>query len=414
MDTNIVRGLSLVTLTGADYSGTMSVADTSYVDGGKYLIKPDTNSALNSTLNINSIGAKNIVTSSGANITANALVAGKWYEVVYNAVLDKFEINTLGGAGGVGGSGTLTFIPKWTPDGSTLGDSLLSDDGTNVMLTGGKYITSQDPAKVQIDLGNLGGEYFQVTNDGGAGLSANIFLHTAQATFAHGTQNYLNLLPNGNAVLASTHIFSISSPSLIFGGSTTTGISLGTSGPAKIIIIGKDNSDSTIIRSLLQYIDGNEAAGYVLTSDATGNATWQAAPGGVSIWSIGSLGNYSIKASNDTSTDATGDYAYAEGANTTASGDNSHAEGNFTIATGDNSHAENSGTTSSGIASHAEGTNTASVGQSSHAEGNSSIANGDNSHAEGNGTTAGGSASHSEGDGTITHMLKVRIRRQQL
>ncbi len=40
----------------------------------------------------------------------------------------------LGGGVGVGGSGTLNFIAKWTPDGSNLGNSLFFDDGTNVGL----------------------------------------------------------------------------------------------------------------------------------------------------------------------------------------------------------------------------------------------------------------------------------------
>jgi len=39
---------------------------------------------------------------------------------------------TLAAAGVVAGSGTLNYIPKWTPNGLTLGNSLLFDDGTNV------------------------------------------------------------------------------------------------------------------------------------------------------------------------------------------------------------------------------------------------------------------------------------------
>jgi len=37
-----------------------------------------------------------------------------------------------GGLGAVTGSGTLNYIPKWTPNGTTLGNSLIFDDGTNV------------------------------------------------------------------------------------------------------------------------------------------------------------------------------------------------------------------------------------------------------------------------------------------
>jgi hypothetical protein len=44
-------------------------------------------------------------------------------------------------------------------------------------------------------------------------------------------------------------------------------------------------------------------------------------------WTSGSTGTYSIKAKNDTTIDATGDYAHAEGDGTLASGATSHAEG---------------------------------------------------------------------------------------
>lgn len=40
--------------------------------------------------------------------------------------------NQPAAAGKVGGSGTLNYIPKWTPDGGTLGNSLMYDNGTNI------------------------------------------------------------------------------------------------------------------------------------------------------------------------------------------------------------------------------------------------------------------------------------------
>jgi hypothetical protein len=40
----------------------------------------------------------------------------------------------LGGGVGIGGSGTLNFVSKWTPDGVNLGNSLLFDDGSSVGL----------------------------------------------------------------------------------------------------------------------------------------------------------------------------------------------------------------------------------------------------------------------------------------
>lgn len=44
---------------------------------------------------------------------------------------------------------------------------------------------------------------------------------------------------------------------------------------------GMSNPSSTVgITGTLQYVDGNQASGKVLTSDGSGNATWQAATGG--------------------------------------------------------------------------------------------------------------------------------------
>ena len=36
---------------------------------------------------------------------------------------------------GIDGSGTLNTIPKFTPDGNTIGDSTITDDGTDVTIT---------------------------------------------------------------------------------------------------------------------------------------------------------------------------------------------------------------------------------------------------------------------------------------
>lgn len=44
-------------------------------------------------------------------------------------------------AGIVTGSGTLNYIPKWTPNGSTLGNSLFTDDGTTITSNGQLDVT---------------------------------------------------------------------------------------------------------------------------------------------------------------------------------------------------------------------------------------------------------------------------------
>jgi hypothetical protein len=93
-------------------------------------------------------------------------------------------------------------------------------------------------------------------------------------------------------------------------------------------------------------------------------------------WVSGSTGSYSIKAKNNSSIDATGNYSLAEGSGTTASGIASHAEGGQT--------------TASGNYSHAEGFLTIASGQKSHAGGSGSTATGDYSFVHGSGSTATG------------------------
>lgn len=118
-------------------------------------------------------------------------------------------------------------------------------------------------------------------------------------------------------------------------------------------------------------------------------------------WISGNSGVFSVQIINDSTTNATGDYAFATGFNTAASGNSSTAQGSNTIASGIASHAEGDYTIASNYASHAEGGGTIASGNGAHAEGNGSQAIGDYSHAESDNTIASGYASHSEGSNTI-------------
>ena len=48
--------------------------------------------------------------------------------------LNSVPYALFAGQSGSTANGTLNVVPKWTPDGTTLGSSLLFDDGTNVGL----------------------------------------------------------------------------------------------------------------------------------------------------------------------------------------------------------------------------------------------------------------------------------------
>ena len=155
----------------------------------------------------------------------------------------------------------------------------------------------------------------------------------------------------------------------------TTGASLNNG----VIFFNRTDAASAYSVSLSAYSSGISADTY-WTSGSTWNGT-----------------NYPIRVKNSSATDATGDFAVAEGADTLAAGQASHAEGASTIAYGNYSHAEGQFTIASGSSSHVEGTRTTAEGSDSHAEGEGTWAFGNQSHTEGGSTKALGQAAHAEG-----------------
>jgi len=80
---------------------------------------------------------------------------------------NRFVISDLNGnisagaattAGIIAGSGTLNYLPKWTPDGATLGNSLIFDNGTNVGIG-----TTNPSAKLHVPGDFKRGEVYQTT-----------------------------------------------------------------------------------------------------------------------------------------------------------------------------------------------------------------------------------------------------------
>lgn len=184
----------------------------------------------------------------------------------------------LSAAGGVSGSGTLNFIPKWTPNGTTIGNSQLFDDGTNV---GFGTITP--------------GAKFELVNTA-ANISALI-----NQTNAANTNHALRV---ENANVSNTSIGNSSfyarrgSPGGIewfwagdpvaVTGISSTGPGMQGSSATSVGIVGMTNSGTGVYAfsgtgagyalqtfGRVQITGQNAAAGRVLMSDAAGNATWQ-------------------------------------------------------------------------------------------------------------------------------------------
>jgi hypothetical protein len=93
MDYNIIKGRSVLTNASDVFSGTLSVNDTEYTDGGIYICQmPITNTTTTPTLNINSIGAKTIVDLSGNSLKVGDLRLSGWYQFMYDLASTKFIV----------------------------------------------------------------------------------------------------------------------------------------------------------------------------------------------------------------------------------------------------------------------------------------------------------------------------------
>ncbi len=77
---------------------------TAYADGQRFRFKPAADNTAAVTLNVNSLGAKAVVTSVGAAFVSGSLDADGLYVVTYYAAGDHFRLESAGGSG----SGTST------------------------------------------------------------------------------------------------------------------------------------------------------------------------------------------------------------------------------------------------------------------------------------------------------------------
>lgn len=242
----------------------------------------------------------------------------------------------------VSGSGTLNYVPKWTPNGTTLGNSLIFDDGQRAqvgdnVITGSSFGLNPTPGSALPSITwykNATGQAFNIheTDDGNLHVEANntaAGLGTKIMTFDDGSfgvgigtttpvakmelRNYNSTLNNfttpsgftgatGIGVVDATVESSFKTSIYAFAdGATGSNISVwgdagttsnvansglfgrvslaptGTGFSAGLLgidVVNGPNTWAAIIRGRLQYQDGTQGAGKVLTSDANGNASW--------------------------------------------------------------------------------------------------------------------------------------------
>lgn len=216
----------------------------------------------------------------------------------------------------VDGSGTIGTIPLWTAT-STLGDSYLTQSGNNVRLASGKILSSVS-GQSTLDFGTTGGEYFEAVTPAhansffGMSLIYNESNNVGQMLISK-NRIHLYRLVNGSAAYGlfinneNIGVSNIGNGGIVITPNVTTAITHAGGNQQAAVFVNSNgvvnagikgsavfgegrtasvdytayftNAD---IAGSLKYVDGNQAAGRVLTSDLNGVATWQAvAAGGV-------------------------------------------------------------------------------------------------------------------------------------
>lgn len=225
----------------------ISVADGDGVAGNPTITNTDLGSSQNIFKNIAVSGQSTVVADS--NNDTLTLVAGSNIVLTTNAGTDSITITGTGGGGGA--------VP----------------------------ISSLQPAVAVNDIDNEG--YIQVWR--WDTLADNYGLHiTSDSTTADDSQTLMAVTLSGANASANKDTYALEVRNTHTGtNSTNTGLYVEGSGGSdnrSIIAIGYAGfgtlspTANVHVESSLRYVDGNEAVGYVLTSDANGNASW-AAPG---------------------------------------------------------------------------------------------------------------------------------------
>ena len=171
-----------------------------------------------------------------------------------NATWQTAAAGGSGGGGTVGGSGTAGRLPKWATA-STLGDSIIGDNGAVATVNGALYSNSGIGSGGDI----VAGGTLAASDSGGTGVMLSGFGQVA--IFRDGNAMYL--WPNG--VPTAQGILNV--------GSGGHPLNLNVTGALSAVNIGVSGNFN---------IAPNAGAGKVLVSDSAGNATWQTPAAGSS------------------------------------------------------------------------------------------------------------------------------------
>ncbi|MBI2269554.1 MAG: hypothetical protein HYU69_04260 [Bacteroidetes bacterium] len=257
--------------TGAAYTLSYPANTNGYVNGMSITFKSHIANTGAATINVNSHGPVSIVNTANVALSAGDIKLDQIVTIVYDGT--NFQMITTSGnilAGTpVSGSGTIDFVPKWSGSFS-LSNSLIFDNGTNIGIG-----TSSPLHKLEINSAASVGDTTGVTHV----YSNNSSQSNAFAAIGNNTGTPSATTLYSRAYLAGYG--NIRNAGLgdygVWGEGATWGIvATNTSNTNYIALAGNPNT--------LRIVDGNEGTSKVLTSDASGNASWQTLPGGINTW----------------------------------------------------------------------------------------------------------------------------------
>ncbi len=244
-------------------NGNFVITDVSRLDSVRFLINGNTGNIAIGGGSINPAEA----------LTVNGMVQMTGMRLTHNPGANKIMASDANGAASwqpanalnlISGSGSFNYITKWTPNGFTLGNSQLVDDGTYL---GVGNVTPQ----YKLDLGTAqdnDGMRLRSTSPGNLRLRFNnAGTNKEYSMLLGGTAS-----PFGNGNLAITDVSSGDSVRLLIN-STTGNIGIGSSNPTppqKLSVNGTVQATGLMIPT-------NAGINKVLTSDSTGFASWQPA-----------------------------------------------------------------------------------------------------------------------------------------
>jgi LysM repeat protein len=262
-------------------NGNLVVTDGGNLDSARLLINGTTG---NIGIGSNSINPEE-------KLTVNGTVMANGLKIPSNAGTGKVLTSDANGfaswqapsAGTVTGSGTLNYIPKWTPNGFTQSNSQIVDDGTFVGIgnvapqrkldiNSGNY-TGINVTAIQVPTLNL-----TATNTGNTGREL-IRFGEPVATPGGLVNAQIGYFRSAELSNARNLILTVDSngirPDISISKNANGNVGIGlVNATQKLDVNGT-------VRATGLLIPTNAGAGKVLTSDAAGNATWQTpAPGG--------------------------------------------------------------------------------------------------------------------------------------